>query len=330
MGECLITMKGKALYKLPILNPSLPADINAKEGVAVSASFRIEIQTPGIPAQYTFQWYLDSSPLSGATGMTCSINRSFTPGTHSIYCAITNKAGVVFSRSASIYVDGFLPEYEFTGSGELINDGNYNWRLKLLTSGILTLKKSIGNIDVFLVGGGGPGGGNLNGGGSGYTITKKNIPTQTQTYQIVVGANGGASSAFGVVANGGSDNGSGGCGGGGYAAERSAGNGGTDGGNGGNGGDYAHSGGAGQGTTTREFGEPSGQLYGGGGGGAGVYGTIGGVHYDAPGGFGGEPGGGHGSRRNPVRAPVANTGGGAGGGTGQTGASGIVIIRNAR
>lgn len=330
MGECLITMKGGALYKLPILNPSLPADISAKEGVAVSASFQIEIQTPGIPAQYTFQWYLNSSPLPGATGMVCVINRSFAQGTYTIYCEVTNKAGKTTSRSASIYVGSSLPNYTFSGGAEFIKEEGYNWKMKFLTSGTLTLNESIGNIDVFLVGGGATGGGNLNGGGSGYAVTKKNMSTQKQSYQIVIGANGGASSAFGITANGGSNNGNGGCGGGGYAATGGAGNGGTDGAPGGNGGDASHPGGSGQLTTMREFGDPNGQLYGGGGGGAGIYGTVGGTHYDAPGGFGGEPGGGHGSRRSPTRAPIANTGGGAGGGTGQTGASGIVIIRNAR
>ena len=106
------------------------------------------------------------------------------------------------------------PVYTYTGSHQLINDGNGNWRIKFLSSGTFKLTKPLcsNSIDVFLVGGGAGGfnGGNENnfeaggsGGGGGYTRTSKYIQTAVNTpYQIVVGlgggvaSNGGASSGF--------------------------------------------------------------------------------------------------------------------------------------
>lgn len=173
---------------------------------------------------------------------------------------------------------------DFTWSGSdgtclVIDDGGGNWRIKFLSSGVLTWLKDM-LIDAFLVGGGA---GGLNGiianetpgGGSGYTTTVNSVQLTANTeYSIVVGAggtaknNGGNSTAFGTTAKGGrvgsgsassAKGGNGGSGGGG----RNGGEGGVDGANGG-----GTNGGTGQGTTTREFGESTGDLYATGGGSA--------------------------------------------------------------
>ena len=238
--------------------------------------------------------------------------------------------------------------FSYTGSKNVIHDGNGNWRVKFLASGRFDLYSSL-SIDLFLVGGGGSGYYRSNnqysgGGGGGYTRTQKNVSiANNNSYNIVVGAggaipttqgtgnNGQASSAFGYSASGGYApnngvfaydliaGGNGGSGGGSAAS-----NGGSDGSNGS--GTY---GGAGQGTTTREFGESTGTLYSGGGGGGG----------DAYGGWvvtsGGAGGGGGGNVTNTKAGDgVANTGGGGGNAPGLgkcgSGGSGIVIIRNHR
>lgn len=167
-----------------------------------------------------------------------------------------------------------LPEFTYTGTSSLLDDGSGNWRIKFLSSGKFTPKKNM-TVDVFLVGGGGSGnrgilGNAAGGGGSGFTLTKSSVSLTANTeYDIVIGAggsnaNGGNSSAFGSTANGGkisstrTKGGDGGSGGG----DSNGGEGGIDGANGG-----GTSGGTGQGTTTREFGETSGTLYATGGGG---------------------------------------------------------------
>lgn len=218
-----------------------------------------------------------------------------------------------------------MPEFTYTGTYQLIDDGGGNWRIKFLTSGVLTFTK-LGNaskgIDVFLVGGGG-GCGNANGvsdflgaGGGGYTKTTRQITVQVgMEYNIVIGAGGtkpnssstqtrgGTTSAFNTSIEGGYSGKamSGGDGGSGGASTNGA-TGGTDGGDGsvGNAGGQA---GKGQGTTTREFGEASGKLYASGG------------YWDS-------------------RNGADNTGNGGGGvylnTKSSTGGSGIAVIRNHR
>ena len=222
--------------------------------------------------------------------------------------------------------------FSYTGSKNVIHDGNGNWRIKFLTSGTLkftNLGTATIGIDAFLVGGGGGTyengtSGASGGGGGGYTKTKKNITVEQETnYPIVVGAggqagaNGGSSSGFGQSVSGGqgrSNNSSGGNGGSGGATYYN-GNGGS---NGGNGTGTGNTPGTGQGTTTREFGESNGTLYSGGGACA-VTNNVG---------YAGGAGGGG----NPQQNGTANTGGGAGGSNenSHNGGSGIVIIRNHR
>lgn len=326
MGECFITRRGGESYELPVLNPSYPQNVTVTQAATVTATFSVIISTPGKPAQYTYQWYLNGSPISGATNATYTYNAYQAVGNYSIYCSVTNKAGTVNSRNATFTVQSYLPAYTYSGTAQLIDDGNYNWRLKFLTSGDVTFTRAPGSVDVFLVGGGANPSG-YDGGGSGYTQTYHAVQLDAETYQVKIGSAGGTTNAFGCSANGGSGI-NGGCGGGRYAHSRTAGAGGTDGGNGnGNG---TNTGGSGQGRTTREFEEAGGTLYGGGGGGSGTRGTISGQWYDTPGAYGGNPGGGDGLRQSRNRAPVNNTGGGAGGGTAHKGASGIVVIRNKR
>ena len=347
MGECLIVRRGGESYELPVLSASYPKDVTVTAAPGASASFSISITTPGRPAEYTYQWYRNGAAVSGATAASLTLTGLTAAATYSIYCKVTNKAGSVNSRAATLTVRSYLPAYTYTGSHQLIDDGNFNWRLRLLTSGTLTFSH-LGSAEnrgaqAFLVGGGG-GGGFHAGGGGGYTKTSMvNISINTP-YTIIVGAGGphdsdggrgGTSSALGISAEGGHSGvpwdvgGNGGSGGGDLR-----GIGGSDGGNGGGwDGDTGGNGGMGQGTTTREFGEASGALYAGGGGG-------GKADSNPPGGAaGGAGGGGHGGWGGAPLLPAPgtpNTGGGGGGNYDQNagpcgdGGSGIVIIRNHR
>ena len=197
---------------------------------------------------------------------------------------------------------------DFTWSGIdgtclVIDDGGGNWRIKFLSSGVLTWLKDM-LIDAFLVGAGGGGHGKYSaGGGGGYTKTEKSVVLEANTqYSIEIGAsgatvNGGNTSAFGSTAEGGKvggtsfNGGDGGSGGGAYGAK-----GGIDGADG-NSSSSLYSGGKGQGTTTREFGESTGDLYSSGGDGI----------------------------SDGAEAGADNTG--DGGDYGKAGGSGIVVIR---
>ena len=240
----------------------------------------------------------------------------------------------IFSGGSDIAAPIIGKDFSWTGGDgtyQVLDDGNGSWRIKFLSSGTFTPLKDV-EIDAFLVGGGSAGRyGNKSsrGGNGGYTTTTKGIVLAAGTaYSVVIGAGGayvagitsvgeagGASSAFGVTANGGSQvssnsSGAGGCGGA-LAKTSMVTTGGSDGGNGGS---------QGQGTTTREFGEADGQLYSGGGG----------AYYNST--YHADPGaGGGGGYSGSPQPGDPNTGGGGCGynsdGASGSGGSGIVVIR---
>ncbi len=235
-----------------------------------------------------------------------------------LYEAVKNGAG------------GDAAQFTYSGSYEEHGDAIYRY-VKLLSSGVLVMKRNL-VVDVFLVGGGG--GGDAAGGGSGYTKTYNAIVAPGDTnISVIIGAGGSAKAAGGYSeflnnayrALGGNpatgiNGGNGGSGGGFFGWSTTAGTGGSNGANGqaGTGGNGTYSG-TGQGITTFAFGETSGALYAGGGGG----GTA---NYTAA--NGGAGGGGNGAKYNGA-AGSPNTGGGGGGGSdaGGSGGSGIVIVR---
>lgn len=174
--------------------------------------------------------------------------------------------------------------FTYNGSYNVLDDGNGNWRIKLLSNGTYTSNFAT-SIDAFLVGGGGGGGASSDekvapnymgsgGGGGGYTKTQKNILLNTASYTITIGngggsgAAGGTTSAFNYEALGGQPGiteGSGGAGGsgggaGGYSYNLAPGKGGEYGNSGKNMQSSSSSqslsfGGSGQNFTTCEFGQ---------------------------------------------------------------------------
>ena len=232
-----------------------------------------------------------------------------------------------------------LPDFTYTGTYALLDDGDGNWRIRFLTSGTLTFTKRDATVDVFCVGGGGAGAAiasNCSSGAGGKTALGTVTVVSGTEYSIVVGAGaissgqGGTSSAFDISAAGGfsgvgTTGGSGGTGG--SATNAGNANGASNGSNGNVSGGTA---GIGQNTTTREFHEETGALYSGSGGAC---------RTTAAEAVGGEGGGGTGGKYGTIAsAPgAANTGGGggaqvtgSGSGGGKSGGSGIVILRNHR
>ena len=306
----------------PTLNTSLPANVSVTAGTGAIATFSVGITTAGNPTNYTYQWYLNNSIWSGQTNSTLSLTADWVNthiGSHTIYCMVTNAAGSVQSRTAALTIANWKPTYSYTGNSTFIDDGNYNWRIKFLTSGNVNFS-SLGNattLDVFCVGGGQGNYYNVGGNGGGTKTTTIAVSVNT-SYSLTIGA-GGSGPEHGGGGNTTFDSLVAGLGG---AVGRGSGGGGADGGNGGSdGGSGSANGTQGQGTTTREFGEASGTLYSGGGGG---FSSDDWSHVGNGGAGGGAKG---------LNSAEANTGGGAGGspnGRGFSGGSGIIVIRNHR
>ena len=276
-----------------------------------------------------------SSGGHGKSGSSVSANTGNGGGRNS-----AGSSGIIIMRSTSITNVVVNDEVIGTYNGKVnVVESKGDYKITFYTSGSFILNKSL-NVDLFLVGGGG--GGNSGGGGGGYTKTYLNKTIEAGTYEIKIGNGGNVSSNGGITyfgtketyfANGGNasssySGGSGGSGGGGRggtccvsydanqgvcssASETSGGSGGTFGSNGSAGGSCsmnwgpgAGSGGSGQGNTTCEFGE----------------GTTSGCNSGITSYSKGGPG--------YVSSAIMNSGNG--GGRNSAGASGILIIRNAR
>lgn len=106
-----------------------------------------------------------------------------------------------------------LPAFTYTGKYLIRDNGNGNWFIALLTSGVLRFRNSVSTMDMFILGAGGAGantGGTAVGGG-GYYLTVEGIAAERNIdYSIVIGAggdelaeDGGFTSAFGQQVEGG-------------------------------------------------------------------------------------------------------------------------------
>ena len=91
-------------YKFPVLASNYPA--NKEVVIHNSVSSEIIISEAGDPASYTYQWYKNGQLVSGAT----STSYTFTPttvGSTTLYCKVTNSAGTVTTRTATITSIGY-------------------------------------------------------------------------------------------------------------------------------------------------------------------------------------------------------------------------------
>lgn len=93
-------------YYTPVLNTSYPKDVTTtvKKGSTTSATFTVSISQAGNPTSYTYQWYKDGTAVSGATSSSYTVSNLSSTVTNTIYCVVTNKAGSVTSRSATLKV----------------------------------------------------------------------------------------------------------------------------------------------------------------------------------------------------------------------------------
>lgn len=90
--------------KTPVLDENYPADVTINDGSTTSATFKVAIAENGRPSEYTYQWYVDDVPVDGATGTSLVLSDLIKAATKKVYCLVTNKAGVVQSRTATLSV----------------------------------------------------------------------------------------------------------------------------------------------------------------------------------------------------------------------------------
>lgn len=101
-----------------ICTPGLDGNYPKDATVAVHSGVTCEVVSDGSSEPYTYQWYKNDSAVAGAT----SSKYTFTPievGTVTVYCKVTNNAGTVTTRTATITVTGL----------SLFDSGNENTTL---------------------------------------------------------------------------------------------------------------------------------------------------------------------------------------------------------
>lgn len=86
-------------HYLPELDSSYPA--NATVVIKNSVTCKVVISANGNPMDYTYQWYVGGNAVSGATESSYQYKPS-TIGASKVYCIVTNAAGSVTSRTATI------------------------------------------------------------------------------------------------------------------------------------------------------------------------------------------------------------------------------------
>lgn len=119
-------------YYLPVLNSSYPNDATVEKNKSVTC--RAEIATPGNPDSYTYQWYKNGAVVSGAN----SPSYTFTPdiGNTTVYCEVTNTAGTVKTRTATIAsIYTLIPGNAFAGVSGATQQGNGSWSFYAVNGG---------------------------------------------------------------------------------------------------------------------------------------------------------------------------------------------------
>lgn len=283
----------------------------------------------------------DGTQVYSGTGISCTVS-NLQDSIHYYFAVYAiAKNGKYKEPAVKDYIPEIYPKYSYTGNHTLVKDENDHWRIKFLSSGVLTWLSPDAEIDVFLVGGG-AGGNYVAGGGGGYTQTFKKISVKRQErVEIQIGGGGTGCNQNGRPGIGGTTR---------YKELTAQGGNGRNGGSGGAGGTNASNVinlkspgsdgsdsedkiGKGQGRTTREFGEPGAPLNAGGGGGSNINGSMGSVCTNGAG-----P---NGQNGQAYAYPSGNTqyggkggcgygGGGGGGYRGGNGSAGVAIIRDAR
>jgi|GEM_PF-212254 len=321
---------------------------NATVTAGQTATF--SVTALGTPPLF-YQWYTNSTPISGATGTSYTTPATTTNDNgRQFTVTVTNLYGAVTSSVATLTVNA-APTGGVVATGGTVTNytlNNTNWTAHIFTTvGVTNLNVTAGgNVEVLVVAGGGGGSGGDNGqgggggGGAGGLVYSNAFPVVAGTnYTVTVGGGGsggagnggtgtvGTNSVFGTLTALGGGNGrggSGGSGGGGYGRGESGGSA-TQPGSSSAG--YGNAGGKGNGTSSSDGGG------GGGGGGAGAAGTNSATKANGGNGGGGRSyslasgtsmnyaGGGGGGCQSGSTYGIATHGGGNGGAYGVNGAN---------
>lgn len=107
----IFNLQAGEVKTLPVVSNKYPEDITVKAGE--NAVFSAVIEKDGVPTVYTYQWYVNNSLVKDATTAVYTRKTDSDNGVYSVYCEITNKAGVAKTRTATLTVNA-LPKLDST------------------------------------------------------------------------------------------------------------------------------------------------------------------------------------------------------------------------
>ncbi len=105
----IFNLEAGEVKTLPITSEKYPEDVTVKVGE--NAVFSAVIEKDGVPTEYTYQWYVNDSLVSGETNAVYTRKTDSDNGVYNVYCEITNKAGVAKTRTATLVVNA-LPKLD--------------------------------------------------------------------------------------------------------------------------------------------------------------------------------------------------------------------------
>lgn len=119
-----VTTRIATLEVIQLHTPDID-DIHPKDAtveVNNSVTCEVVIETEGTPAEYTYQWYKDGNAIDGANESSYTFV-SDTVGTTNLYCVVTNAAGSVTSRTATVTTE----VYYIFKDGKFANSGSWGF-----------------------------------------------------------------------------------------------------------------------------------------------------------------------------------------------------------
>ena len=121
MGECFITRRGGAVsdytpvipQDVPVLNTLYPDDATAiyEYGDIIGFSCNVEVLN-GSPSDYSYQWYVNGDPITGATGEAYT-HFAEDVGEATVYCQVSSSEGSTKSREAKLKVISLAPDTQY-------------------------------------------------------------------------------------------------------------------------------------------------------------------------------------------------------------------------
>lgn len=128
-------------YYTPVLNASYPSNANVVKGTSVTCN--VVISQDGFPASYTYQWYKNNTAIQGATNSSYTFTPTVLGDTATLYCKVTNSAGTVTSRTATIAATtDYIVKNGQTSYSSYISSSNSSALSVSTSSGELYLKST--------------------------------------------------------------------------------------------------------------------------------------------------------------------------------------------